>query len=175
MVKKRALMIGRFQPFHNGHLSVIKEYSDEYEEIIIGIGSAQYGYTEDNPFTSGERYYMIRSSLLAEGIHNFSIVPIENLNRYSMWVSQVETICPRFDVVLTNNNITKRLFTESGYEVKNTKLYGRNVYSGSIIRNKIKNGDEWKSLVPTPVYNFLQVINVKERLVDVSGRETVYS
>ena len=36
-----AAMIGRFQPFHLGHLELVRQILDENEEIIILIGSSQ--------------------------------------------------------------------------------------------------------------------------------------
>lgn len=43
-----ALIIGRFQPFHKGHLSVIKMVAEKSDSIIIGIGSAQLSHTFEN-------------------------------------------------------------------------------------------------------------------------------
>jgi nicotinamide-nucleotide adenylyltransferase len=39
---RRGLLIGRFQPFHIGHLKAIEQATSENDEVIIGIGSAQY-------------------------------------------------------------------------------------------------------------------------------------
>ena len=36
----RAFYIGRFQPFHKGHLKVISQIAREVDELVIGIGSA---------------------------------------------------------------------------------------------------------------------------------------
>ncbi len=60
----RGLLIGRFQPFHKGHLYVIGKIAEEVDEIIIGIGSAQKSHCLDNPFTAGERLMMIKKALL---------------------------------------------------------------------------------------------------------------
>ena len=38
---KRALFIGRFQPFHKAHLSDVKLALKECDKIIIAIGSSQ--------------------------------------------------------------------------------------------------------------------------------------
>ena len=38
---KRGFYIGRFQPYHNGHQSVLEHIAGKVDEIIIGIGSAQ--------------------------------------------------------------------------------------------------------------------------------------
>ena len=58
---KKGLILGRFQPFHLGHLSVIQEILNEQIEPIICIGSAQKGNTKDNPFTTVERKTMIKA------------------------------------------------------------------------------------------------------------------
>ncbi|MBP7820288.1 MAG: adenylyltransferase/cytidyltransferase family protein, partial [Candidatus Methanofastidiosum sp.] len=52
----RALYIGRFQPFHLGHLHVVKLILNSSKEIIIAIGSSQVSHTIQNPFTAGERF-----------------------------------------------------------------------------------------------------------------------
>ena len=41
---KRGLVIGRFQPFHNGHLELVHEILNECEELVLVIGSAQFNY-----------------------------------------------------------------------------------------------------------------------------------
>jgi len=60
---KRGLYVGRFQPFHLGHLSAVKSVLKDVEELVIVIGSAQYSHTTANPFTAGERLIMIRKAL----------------------------------------------------------------------------------------------------------------
>ena len=59
----RGLYVGRFQPFHLGHLRAIKAVLKEVDEIVIVIGSAQYSHNSNNPFTAGERLVMIRRAL----------------------------------------------------------------------------------------------------------------
>jgi nicotinamide-nucleotide adenylyltransferase len=61
---KRGLYVGRFQPFHLGHLEAIENVLKEAEELVIVIGSAQYSHNINNPFTAGERLVMIRRALL---------------------------------------------------------------------------------------------------------------
>jgi len=47
------LIIGRFQPFHKGHLHAIEHALKEVDELIIAVGSSQYVNTEDNPWRKG--------------------------------------------------------------------------------------------------------------------------
>ena len=59
----RALFVGRFQPFHYGHLRALAIILQEVEELIIVVGSAQMSHETDNPFTAGERLEMIKGAL----------------------------------------------------------------------------------------------------------------
>lgn len=157
-------IIGRFQPFHLGHLSVIKKIAEECKLIIIGIGSAQYSHTHENPFTAGERYLMISKTLAKEKISNYYIVPIEDVNRYDIWVSHVEALAPKFDTVYTNNPLTKQLFLERGYKVRSSPLYDRKRYSGREIRKKLLRNEKWQELVPKAVVGVIKEIKGIERI-----------
>jgi len=86
---RRALIVGRFQPFHLGHLNMVRKVIEECDKIIIGIGSAQFSHSTSNPFTAGERHLMISRSLEDEEIFDYYLIPINDLNIYSEWVSHV--------------------------------------------------------------------------------------
>ena len=146
-----SLVIGRFQPLHLGHMEVLMKSAEESDHLIVGIGSAQLSHLKENPFTAGERYLMIDRALSEAGVEDYSIVPVEDLNRYSVWVSHTESMCPPFRRVYTNNPMTRRLFEESGYEVRDSPIYNREVYSGTEIRRRMVAGEDWRSLVPPAV------------------------
>jgi nicotinamide-nucleotide adenylyltransferase len=55
----RGVFPGRFQPFHLGHLEIVKWALEKVDELIIVIGTAQESHTIVNPFTAGERMIMI--------------------------------------------------------------------------------------------------------------------
>jgi len=157
----KALFIGRFQPFHNGHFKIIKKASKKYDEVIIGIGSSQYGHTNKNPFTSNERKLMIEKSLIKIGVKNYKIMLIPDIHNPPKWVDHVLSIISDFDVVITNNNFTKQLFSEKGFVIKETPLYNKDKYSGKVIRYKIKNNEMWENLVPREVFKIIKAMRVK--------------
>lgn len=163
-----SLVIGRFQPLHNGHMEVIRKCAQESEQLIIGIGSAQYSHDPSNPFTAGERYLMIQRSLEDEGIDNYSVVPVEDLNRYSVWVAHVASMVPPFRNVYSNNPLTKRLFSEAGYIIKDSPLYNRSVYSGTEVRRRMIGDEDWRSLVPKAVAEVIDDIDGVGRIKDIS-------
>jgi bifunctional NMN adenylyltransferase/nudix hydrolase len=58
------VFIGRFQPFHNAHLKILKESLKIAGRVILIIGSADKPRTLKNPWTFEERREMIKNSLL---------------------------------------------------------------------------------------------------------------
>lgn len=66
--------IGRFQPFHKGHLSIVQAMREQCEHIIIGLGSAQESGTKRNPFDVELRTKGIFDSLFPN--YNVRIIPI---------------------------------------------------------------------------------------------------
>ena len=163
---KRGIFVGRFSPFHLGHLETIKQILDSVDELIIVIGSSQQSHTISNPFTSGERYFMIHQSLksLKLPLEKLYIVPVYDIFRNPVWVNHVQSLCPPFSVVFTNNSLIRRLFSESGFEVESPELVKRTVYKGSHIRQLMIEGDKWEHLVPSSVIKIIMSIDGVERL-----------
>lgn len=159
-----ALFIGRFQPFHFGHLLVLQQLSTEYDTIIIGVGSSQYHDTAENPFSEEERKQMIMQSLESVGIHSYRIVSIPDIHNPPRWVDHVCSIVSHFDVVIANNPFTRKLFSEKGYVVKGTAYYDRKRYSGKEIRRRILEDEPWGDLVPKVVYKLIRQIDGANRL-----------
>ncbi len=159
------IVVGRYQPFHMGHLHAVKEILSQCDELIIGIGSAQYSHTRDNPFTAGERYSMIHSTMKQEGLSDrVYLVPIIDVNRYSVWVSHVRSLVPPFNITFTNNPLTQRLFAEAGCEVRQTKIYSRAKYSGTHIRDLMISRGRWQPLVPKGVLRIIENFGGAERV-----------
>lgn len=58
---KIAVFIGRFQPFHNGHLSILEKASKEFDKVIVLVGSANRRSSIKNPFSPDVRMQWIES------------------------------------------------------------------------------------------------------------------
>jgi nicotinamide-nucleotide adenylyltransferase len=126
----KALFIGRFQPFHKGHLFLLQHIRKQYEEIIIGIGSSQYNGTSENPFSETERKQMIAQSLEDVGINNYRIISIPDIHDPPRWVDHVCSLVSDFDIVITNNPFTRKLFSKRGFLLKGTPYFNKKHYSG---------------------------------------------
>ena len=166
----RGLFVGRFQPFHLGHLDAIKHALKEVDELVIVIGSAQYSHNVNDPFTAGERLFMIRQALQEAGVDNSKlwIVPVPDVHLHMLWVSAVEGYTPKFKTVFSNEPLTKRLFMEAGYTVKNIPFFERKVYSSTFVREKMTKDDSWTELVPRSIVDFIREIDGVNRLRDLA-------
>ncbi len=162
----RGLYVGRFQPFHRGHLDTVRGIrSDEpREDLIIGIGSAQDSYDWKNPFTAGERIEMIDRALAEAKISGALLVPVPDISRHAMWVNYLEALLPTFDHVYTNNPLTRLLFERSGYLVESPPLFERERFEGVRIREQLATGGDWKRAVPPAVGAYLEEIGAPARL-----------
>jgi nicotinamide-nucleotide adenylyltransferase len=172
---KRGLFVGRFQPFHFGHLAAIKDVLEEVDELVIVIGSAQYSHNIGNPFTAGERLVMIRKAL-EEAAIDYSrvwIVPVPDVHLHMLWVSALEGYTPHFDVVYSNEPLTRRLFIEAGYEVKAIRFHERKLYSSTEIREKMLKDESWTKLVPKSVAAFVKEIDGVTRLRDLTKSDKI--
>ncbi|MFW5965129.1 MAG: nicotinamide-nucleotide adenylyltransferase [Halodesulfurarchaeum sp.] len=154
----RGFYIGRFQPYHQGHQQVIEQITAEVDELVVGIGSADQSHTPENPFTAGERMVMITKCLADIDVVTY-VVPIEDINRNSVWVSHVEAMSPAFDVAYSNNPLVIRLFEESGIEVRGSPMFDRDVLEGTTIRERMREDEGWRELLPEPALETIEEIN----------------
>jgi nicotinamide-nucleotide adenylyltransferase len=166
----RGFYIGRFQPYHNGHHSMVEHIAGEVDELVLGIGSAGDSHTEHDPFTAGERIMMVEQAVDEFDLMTY-VVPIEDLNRNSVWVSHVQSMCPSFDVAYSNNPLVVQLFEEAGIEVNQSAMFDRERLAGSEIRDRMVDGDTWADRVPDPVAAVIREIDGVKRIQRVAGSD----
>ena len=159
----RGFYIGRYQPFHDGHRHMVEEIAAEVDELVLGIGSAGDSHTTRNPFTAGERVMMVTKAVEELDATTY-VVPIEDLDRNSVWVSHVQSMTPRFDVAYSNNPLVVRLFEEAGVEVRQSPMFRRDVLEGTELRERMIRGRDWEDLVPDAVVDVIREVDGVERI-----------
>jgi bifunctional NMN adenylyltransferase/nudix hydrolase len=96
-IKKRTrvtVYIGRFQPFHLGHVHILQEAKRTSDLVIVLIGSAFRARTIKNPFTFRERKQMIERWLHTSHTDNdcnVSIYPLrDQVYNNAKWLQSVQ-------------------------------------------------------------------------------------
>ena len=163
----RGIFVGRFQPFHMGHIAAIKFAFKKVDELTIVVGSAQASYESENPFTAGERISMIKESLNADNMIDCKktlIIPVPDTNIHSTWTHSVDMLVPKYDVVFTNNAFTSYLFIQRNIAVKEPKLQNRSELSGTEIRRRMMKDIKWTHLVTEQTQRVIREIGGVQRL-----------
>ena len=181
----RGLMIGRFQPFHNGHLYLAKQILRECDELIIAIGSAQFNYIYKDPFTAGERVLMIHAALSSEtkdiDLTKCYIIPIVNDENNARWFGHLKSMVPPFHVLYTGNEFVIGLASRE-VQIRKPSFLKKEEYNGTNIRKQIatmqqQNNQQlrqqnWKDLVPSAVCTIIEEIDGFKRIEMLLGSDS---
>ena len=150
MKYKVALFIGRFQPFHKGHLYSLKKCFELADQVIVGIGSSQESGTENNPWDFEMRKAMIES-LDLQG-DSLKVVALPDYPDDEVWLKEVKERVGNFNVVVSNNEWVLSIMQKAGYKTVETGLFNREELEGVKIRVLMRAGDmNWKLRVPKEV------------------------
>ena len=97
-----AVVIGRFQPPHNGHINLISTAFKLADRVLVVIGSADIARNIKNPFTVDERMMMLNMCFakeVSEGKMDIAVVR-DNLYNDQLWVQKIQKAV---DDVITDN------------------------------------------------------------------------
>lgn len=162
---KAGLLTGRFQPFHLGHLSAVKQALAQVDKLYIAIGSSQYAHEEYNPFTAEERAEMIKLTLEENGLADkCEIFLVPDIHDDEKWPTHVREIVPPFeDVFIGNNGIVKELFEAEG-KASIIEVEHEVEVSATKIRCAIVRGLDWERHVSPKVAEHIRKIDGVERI-----------
>jgi bifunctional NMN adenylyltransferase/nudix hydrolase len=85
-----AVLIGRFQPWHNGHAALLRQALTCAPKVAVVIGSSRRARSAKNPFTFDERVAMISSSLSEEEVACVSFIPMRDYFDDGRWAEHVQ-------------------------------------------------------------------------------------
>ena len=158
------LLIGRFQPFHLGHLDALQFALSKVDKLWVGLGSSNLPPQKDNPFSAEQRQEMILSSIDEVMKEKISIYFIPDLDNHMKWIEKIDTIVPKFDIIFSNDELTNHLYSKRNTQVMTIPFLKRDKLSGTRIRDLIISDQKWNDLVPEGTKNFLEKINAKNHL-----------
>jgi nicotinamide-nucleotide adenylyltransferase len=158
------LLIGRFQPFHLGHLDALQFALSKVDKLWVGLGSSNLPPQKDNPFSAEQRQEMILSSIDEVMKEKISIYFIPDLDNHMKWIEKIDTIVPKFDIIFSNDELTNHLYSKRDIQIMTIPFLKRDKLSGTRIRDLIISDQNWNDLVPEGTKHFLEKINAKNLL-----------
>ena len=141
------IVLGRFQPFHRGHAFLVKSAIEVWENsnlempLRIVIGSANKEESPDNPWTWEERKLMIETWLKFEEIDNLELIeisPVPDINNPPKWVEHAEKYHGKSGILVTSDEVTGKLYSDSGWEVTHVDYSQRESFEGWRVRETAK-------------------------------------
>lgn len=158
------LLVGRFQPFHLGHLHALEFALSKVDKLFVGLGSSNRPPQKDNPFTARQRETMIWSSINDKMKERISIYSIPDFDDHIKWIEAISKIVPQFDLVFSNDELTRHLYSHRSCQVVSIPFLNRPELSGTNIRDLIISDKPWAELVPPGTRDFLTATDAKEHL-----------
>ncbi|MDR1425398.1 MAG: adenylyltransferase/cytidyltransferase family protein [Rickettsiales bacterium] len=154
---KHSFLTGRFQPFHNGHRSLIDKMLRETVNSTIIVGSAQESRTEKNPFNTEERFLML-DNIYGHG-KNIRMFALDNIPNDDEWyghvLKNIKNNCFPFgkpEAFYCGGLEEASWFDKGELAIEildRKKQIGYFDISATSIRNMIKNHDDsWKKFIP---------------------------
>lgn len=166
----RGMVHGRFQPFHNGHLEYLRGAAERSDEVFVGITNPDpwrikkeasdplRHLPESNPFTYTERLLMVEAAaadlgLAAGTVH---VIPFP-VNEPELWPAYVPEGVTQYVRLFSAWGGTKlERMREAGYEVVILDEGVEKAVSGIDVREALRGGGDWESLVPPGVARVLR-------------------
>lgn len=90
MLQRQAFVVGRFQPVHKGHVTLIRRALELSENVVIFIGSAQEDNTPKNPYDVGQRVEMIKACFDQEVQKRLVFMPLPDFATNTEWVKFID-------------------------------------------------------------------------------------
>lgn len=174
---KKGLIIGRFQPLHNGHIKLIEDVDlIGLEKIILGIGVSTDDRTGKNPFHYDEIREMWLPELekLTTPFEIYEIPDINNAPKYAEHVEKITSCNQKNTIIVSGNRYTTDCFTNHD---KNYGVYkfdmkvplGEDYLCATKIRDWIVNEGSWKEYVPESTKKLIEKIGGVEIIKQLHG------
>ena len=166
-------MVARWQPVHLGHASVLEGLCQTAQQVKIGIGSANT-HNLRSPFHLDEVVEMIHLTLT--DFNNYQLIPLPDLNDGPRWREMVLDKFGPLDVFFTDNPYVSSLMQAVYPLEKPVRVVPeerRIPISGTIVRQAIARSEDWQSMLPAVVADYLIQNKLDERFRREFGLETL--
>lgn len=165
---------GRFQPFHNGHLEYLRGAAERSREVFVGITNPDPArirpeaadplrhLPESNPFSYVDRLLMIEGASADLGLEpgRVHVIPFP-VNEPELWDAYVPAGVTQYLRLFSDWGGTKvdRL-RNAGYEVVILDEGAEKEVSGAEVRDAMRTGGDWESLVPPGVARVIRRVEL---------------
>ena len=170
---------GRFQGLHLGHMEYLLAGAARCRHLLVGVTNFDASLApaelsnfhrdqQDNPFTFYERLVMLRDSLVEAGIDRsrFDVIPFPV--EYPEHIANFAPPEAVYYMTIYDDWGRHKYETLRGLGLQVEILWVRDdsqrLTSGTQVRRRIAQGENWKQLVPPAVYRYITSQGLDARL-----------
>jgi NAD+ synthase len=164
---KTAVFVGRFQPFHNGHLEAIKWILKQTGAVKIAIGSMQEYGQINNPLDFKERKEIVAAALDEAGIKNCPIFGLPDFYNDAAWskkLLEITGLAADKTVLVSLNDWAAASAGKLGIEAAAHPVFCDNL-SATQVRQTMAAGFDWGKLAPAAAVKYLKENGGDKRIV----------
>lgn len=140
-MSKTAVFLWRFQPFHIGHMSIVdKIFQNDFERLLLIIGSSDKSWTDENPWTLQEREEIIRASIPLELQEKIDILWLDDVPDDDVWCENLKQLFSEEVILFTGNEWVRDICERQG--ITTDWIIPTIDISATKIREMIKQGED---------------------------------
>ena len=132
----KIVVLGRFQPLHNGHAHLLSAAAEHGKVITVAIGSAEAPESADNPWSAEERSEMVEVWAQSAGVE-VEVVCIPDIDDPPNWVAHASTFHGE-GTLATSDPKSAELYRKAGWMVIDIPLTERQDLEGWRVRETLK-------------------------------------
>jgi NAD+ synthase len=165
---KKVIFVGRFQPFHNGHLEAIKWILGQTDKVAIAIGSMQEYNTLRHPLEFKDRKAIVEAALKEAGIKNYKLFGLPDFYNDVAWTKKMlesAGIAADKAVLVSLNGWATTSAQNFGVQTAKHPVFCNDL-SATQVRETIVAGFDWEELVPAAVAGYLKDGGLIQKIAD---------
>lgn len=171
--KKNVVVLGRWQPVHNGHQAALHALCRQFNFVNIGIGSSNI-HNYRNPFTLYEVIDMLNLTL--KFFNNFAFTPVPDSPDPQEWCASVQRKFNDSELFVTANPYVKHLLGKF-YPIKHPVSFipeeEKIEVSATAVRKKMALGNKWQEFVPSEISDYIITRKLDTRFRKEFGLQTL--
>jgi len=163
-----SILIGRFQPFHNEHLKLLKRSLAEAKQVIVVLGSYRTAPNFKNPWSVEDRRTMITDCLDSKDVDRIRFVAVrDHLYNDDRWLIEVQQ---KINMIVGDTS-SKKVCLNGNFKDETSyylNMFPQWKFIGDYVDSKLDatnireeyfhedHGWGWVKDVPSPIVKFLE-------------------
>jgi bifunctional NMN adenylyltransferase/nudix hydrolase len=174
-----AILIGRFQPFHNAHAQLLQQAFTQAQQVIVALGSHRVAPNIKNPWNTAQREAMIRNSLTPAHQARLHFVYLRDyLYNDNLWAAELQAQVAAItrdekSIVLIGHRKDSSSYYLEGFPQWEFQDFPLRlpIHATNIRESYLRGETSWQSQVPKAVREFMGTFTSSEDYIRLAAEQ----